>query len=191
MTSETEPPEATVQLPLRSAYGFATVHGLEAESSRIRGARAPGKIHPSVFRRALFADLFEKHDLLEKFTRERWPYGGTKAGQQLLGRYRHLLAKLQAAGDSLPEPATPAEGAPACETLVVLFDGVVRRPEGRVDLEPNVRYRVTILESLKPPRDPWSDVEARIGTIEGPEDWAAEHDHYLYRGPKRSDARRT
>jgi transcriptional regulator with XRE-family HTH domain len=35
------------------------------------------------------------------------------------------------------------------------------------------------------PASPWTSVEALIGTVEGPEDWAAEHDHYLYGVAKR------
>jgi len=31
----------------------------------------------------------------------------------------------------------------------------------------------------------WARVEALIGAVEGPKDWAAEHDHYLYGLPKR------
>jgi hypothetical protein len=30
-------------------------------------------------------------------------------------------------------------------------------------------------------------LESLIGTVEGPVDWAAEHDHYLYGTPKRAD----
>jgi transcriptional regulator with XRE-family HTH domain len=37
---------------------------------------------------------------------------------------------------------------------------------------------------------PWADVEALIGSIEGPTDWAAEHDHYLYGTPRRRRPRR-
>lgn len=33
--------------------------------------------------------------------------------------------------------------------------------------------------------DPWSFMEGLIGSVEGPEDWAAEHDHYLYGSPRR------
>ena len=31
----------------------------------------------------------------------------------------------------------------------------------------------------------WDAIEALIGTVEGPEDWALEHDHYIHGGPKR------
>lgn len=31
----------------------------------------------------------------------------------------------------------------------------------------------------------WDAIEALAGTVEGPEDWAAEHDHYIHGTPKR------
>ena len=33
----------------------------------------------------------------------------------------------------------------------------------------------------------WDILESLIGTIDGPIDWAAEHDHYLYGTPKRDE----
>lgn len=30
----------------------------------------------------------------------------------------------------------------------------------------------------------WDVLESLIGTVEGPEDWAEQHDHYLYGTPK-------
>jgi hypothetical protein len=35
--------------------------------------------------------------------------------------------------------------------------------------------------------DALSVLESMIGTVEGPPDWAAEHDHYIHGTPKRSD----
>ncbi len=70
--------------------------------------------------------------------------------------------------------------------LTAVFDGEVLRFEGPVDLKPHTRYHL-ILQQASPsvaPQDAW-DVLARIaGSVEGPEDWAAEHDHYLYGTPK-------
>lgn len=31
----------------------------------------------------------------------------------------------------------------------------------------------------------WEVLEKLVGSIEGPADWADEHDHYLYGGPKK------
>ena len=33
----------------------------------------------------------------------------------------------------------------------------------------------------------WQSLEKMIGTIEAPRDWAAEHDHYLYGGPRTNE----
>ena len=42
-------------------------------------------------------------------------------------------------------------------------------------------------EEEKSPADALSVLENLTGTVEAPADWAAEHDHYLYRTPKRTD----
>lgn len=72
------------------------------------------------------------------------------------------------------------------KTLTAVFDGEVLRPEGPVDLEPNTRYRLTVEQETaeSEPRSAWDVLESLTGTIEGPEDWAAEPDHYLYGMPK-------
>jgi hypothetical protein len=36
----------------------------------------------------------------------------------------------------------------------------------------------------------WDAIEKLVGTVPGPEDWAAEHDHYLRGTPKRNTGRR-
>ena len=83
------------------------------------------------------------------------------------------------------------------------FDGESLRPETPVALPKNVRLRVTVVENESPkggsevqekpadeskrgfPRDLFAEIEAEHGVIEGPEDWSAELDHYLYGTPKR------
>ena len=71
--------------------------------------------------------------------------------------------------------------------LTAVYDGHVLRPEGPVDLKPNARYQVTIEREVRESgiRDAWDALDALAGTIEGPEDWAAEHDFYLYGTPRR------
>jgi hypothetical protein len=73
------------------------------------------------------------------------------------------------------------------KTVTAVFDGQVLRPDTPVDLKPNVRYRVTIDHEVQVGGDgnAWDTLEGLIGTIQGPEDWAAELDHYLYDTPKR------
>ena len=72
-------------------------------------------------------------------------------------------------------------------SLTAVFDGEVLRPEGAIDLKPNVRYLVTVEQEVPAAegQSAWDTLEQLTGTIEGPEDWAAEHDHYLYGTPKR------
>jgi hypothetical protein len=72
------------------------------------------------------------------------------------------------------------------KTMTAVYDGRVLHPESAVDLEPDTRYRVTI-EPLVPPTtdaDAWNLLETLTGTLEAPDDWASEHDHYLYKVPK-------
>jgi hypothetical protein len=83
------------------------------------------------------------------------------------------------------------------------FDGEALRPEAPVALPKNVRLRVTVVESEAgvekpdgdskrgPFRDIFAEIEAEHGLIEGPPDWSAELDHYLYGTPKRGNGRET
>ena len=73
------------------------------------------------------------------------------------------------------------------KTLRAVFDGQVMRPEGPVDLKPNARYQLIVEGEVQEigERDAWETLEVLTGVIEGPEDWATEHDHYLYGTPKR------
>ena len=41
-------------------------------------------------------------------------------------------------------------------------------------------------EAEKLPSSPWDTLEELAGTMEAPEDWSSEHDHYLYGTPKRN-----
>lgn len=81
------------------------------------------------------------------------------------------------------------------------FDGEKICPETPVNLPQNIRLRVTVKEpaEIRPdptPTDNSDNGEEPLGlfgrlfggeTIEGPEDWSRELDHYLYGTPKRSD----
>ncbi len=76
------------------------------------------------------------------------------------------------------------------KTITATFDGESLRPASPVELEPGRPYRVTIEELPPEPRsgDAWSELDALVGTIDAPEDWAEQHDHYLYGSPrKRTD----
>ncbi|MCP3956631.1 MAG: antitoxin family protein [bacterium] len=76
------------------------------------------------------------------------------------------------------------------KTIQAVFDGEALRPTSPVDLEPNTSYRISIeLPAEKAAEAPgaWAELEALAGSVEAPEDWAREHDHYLYGSPKRSE----
>jgi hypothetical protein len=77
--------------------------------------------------------------------------------------------------------------------LVAVFDGEVLRPEGHVDLKLNTRYRVIIEQEVEEvaSTNTWDILDAMTGTVQGPTDWAKEHDHYLYNTPKRHGGSQT
>lgn len=74
------------------------------------------------------------------------------------------------------------------------FDGKNILPDEPVSLPENVPLRVTVDEAsatvpgdANGPLDIFDRLEAEVGLVDGPADWAAEHDHYLFGTPKRSD----
>ena len=73
------------------------------------------------------------------------------------------------------------------KTFTAVFDGEVLRPEGAIDLKINGRYLVTVEQEVSTVegKNAWDILAQLTGMVEGPEDWAAEHDHYLYGTPKR------
>jgi hypothetical protein len=77
------------------------------------------------------------------------------------------------------------------KTIEAVFDGKVFHPEGKVDLEPNRPYVLTVSEKIvnSEASDAWSILGSLTGTVDAPEDWAQEHDHYLYGVSKRNKGR--
>lgn len=75
------------------------------------------------------------------------------------------------------------------KTLTAVFDGQVLRPDTPPDLEPNTRYVITVRKAKTPEAaaDAWDVLEDHTGAVDAPGDWAAEHDHYPYGTPKRTD----
>ncbi|HEX8275461.1 MAG TPA: hypothetical protein VF615_22700 [Longimicrobiaceae bacterium] len=56
-------------------------------------------------------------------------------------------------------------------------------------LEPGAAGEPSTVDEANPDEGGvWDLLERSAGTVEMPEDWAAEHDHYLYGTPKRSPA---
>jgi hypothetical protein len=74
------------------------------------------------------------------------------------------------------------------KTIEAVFDGKVFHPEGQVDLKPNKPYILLVTEKkeVSGPSDAWGILGRLTGTVDAPEDWAEEHDHYLYRSQKRN-----
>ena len=67
------------------------------------------------------------------------------------------------------------------QTVEAVYDGKVLRPETALSLEPNTRVRVTI-ELVKENGDNAASFlrTARSLALEGPADWSANLDQYLY-----------
>jgi hypothetical protein len=80
-----------------------------------------------------------------------------------------------------------AKGVLMDKTTTVVYDGSVLQPESPLELESDKRYIVTIHDVPLPVTagDAWDVLDALAGTLEGPVDWAGQHDHYLYGSPKR------
>lgn len=66
------------------------------------------------------------------------------------------------------------------------FDGKQIRLDEPVKLKPDARLLITVLSEEKPENKTLFELlDAPIGSIEGPEDWSINHDHYLYGVPKK------
>ncbi len=68
------------------------------------------------------------------------------------------------------------------QTLHAIYDGKVFKPEKPLDLKPNVCVRLTVETSQEEKHKKRSFIEtARSLKIEGPSDWSAHLEDYLYR----------
>ncbi|MCL4490193.1 MAG: antitoxin family protein [Chloroflexi bacterium] len=69
------------------------------------------------------------------------------------------------------------------KTVEATFDGQVLRPDEPLELEPNTRVRITIESTTTEGGKPASFLRtARSLNLEGPSDWSAKIEEYLY-GP--------
>ena len=67
------------------------------------------------------------------------------------------------------------------QIIEALFDGTVLRPDKPLSLEANTRVRVTVETLPVVEQRPRSFLRtARSLQLEGPADWSANLDHYLY-----------
>lgn len=74
--------------------------------------------------------------------------------------------------------------------VTAFFDGHVFKPEESLDLAPNVRYQIVVREigpGATGTETAWDVLDQMAGTVDGPADWSAEHNHYLYGTPKQED----
>ena len=73
------------------------------------------------------------------------------------------------------------------KTFEAVFDGKVFHPDGRIKLTPNKHYILVVREKDEKAAslNAWDILDGLTGTIEAPEDWAVEHDHYLYGVPRK------
>ena len=68
------------------------------------------------------------------------------------------------------------------QTLHAIYDGEVFRPEKQLSLKPNIRVRLTVETSQEEKQKKRSFLQtARSLKIEGPPDWSAHLEDYLYR----------
>ena len=71
------------------------------------------------------------------------------------------------------------------KTFTAIYDGKVLCPEESLNLEPDTQYIVTIKRKKKTDKETlWDFLDKITGTVEGPEDWSEQLDHYLYGVPK-------
>jgi hypothetical protein len=74
-------------------------------------------------------------------------------------------------------------------TIDAEYDGTVFIPIGQVNLKKHGKYRLIIEEEsdMNNNKTPWDILREHIGTIDGPEDWSENLDHYLYGSSKRTE----
>jgi len=74
------------------------------------------------------------------------------------------------------------------KTLEAVFDGEVFRPENKTGLMPHKHYILVVREKTEESStsDAWEILGKLTGSVEAPEDWALEHNHYLYGVPRKT-----
>ena len=72
-------------------------------------------------------------------------------------------------------------------TIDAEYNGTAFIPIDSVSLKKNHKYRL-IIEETTDEKNPtaWDVLQNHIGSIDGPEDWSENLDHYLYGSPKRT-----
>jgi hypothetical protein len=69
--------------------------------------------------------------------------------------------------------------------LTAFFDGHIFKPIEEISLIPNKQYVLLIKQKDEPSHslNALDLLDKLTGTVEAPEDWAINHDHYLYGKP--------
>ncbi|OQX23532.1 MAG: hypothetical protein BWK80_25460 [Desulfobacteraceae bacterium IS3] len=69
--------------------------------------------------------------------------------------------------------------------LTAFFDGQIFKPIGEICLIPNRQYVLLIKQKdeVSQSLNVLDVLDKLTGTVEAPEDWAVNHDHYLYGEP--------
>jgi len=80
-------------------------------------------------------------------------------------------------------------GGDMTQTCEAIFDGEVFHLTDRIQLTPNKHYILTVREKAAESKSEgvWDVLDSLSGTIEAPEDWSLEHDHYLYGTPRKKN----
>ena len=83
------------------------------------------------------------------------------------------------------ETIASLRGMAMTKSLHATFDGLVLRPDEPVELAPNTRVRITIETVDAPVERAASFLQtARSLNLQGPTDWSAHLEDYLYRAEK-------
>jgi hypothetical protein len=61
----------------------------------------------------------------------------------------------------------------------IQLDEPARLPEG-------AEVQIVVLEGGQAKPDLWDKLRGMAGTVEGPKDWAQNHDHYIHGTPRRT-----
>ncbi|MDZ7291937.1 MAG: hypothetical protein ONB44_16980 [candidate division KSB1 bacterium] len=120
----------------------------------------------------------------------------TEASEKKVTTYRAAAENPQSRGDRVSESIAEYETvqekdsaiAMRYEELYAIFDGEVLKPEGKIDLDPNTRYKVLVEKPIS--GFPEIKIRAFRRIVEraiptGIRDFAEQHDHYLYGVPKK------
>jgi hypothetical protein len=112
----------TTVLPLKAAYEFGEIHGLNQEVAKIRQMDTTWDMsYSSTLRRGYIVELFQKKNLFEEFKREYWQDGDTADGKALVSRYLRIKERFESRPltDNPPVADDPAMNLPWSTIFVI------------------------------------------------------------------------